>query len=415
MNDASIDGEEDGDILLGFGGQIQRARMKASHITGAGGEASLAIHPAAIDGHLEVAKYLQARAELPGDSEEERASAARRASITQYVISEVCGKTDAAPVSHQTMIKTARGGHLEVVQWLYSVYSSNRDVDLFRVSQTLWGDEYAMDVAASNGHLAIVQYLHEMAPAYDVEISQDRKRKRVDDEFADEVSCRTGIRCSTAAMNGAATGNHLDVVKWLHANRTEGCTTEAMDNAAHDDHLEMVQWLHENRPEGCTTEAMDSAGENGLLEMTKWLHENTSAGCTTRAMDGAAAIGSLEVVKFLQENRTEGCTSAAMDRADNVAVIRWLNRNRSLECTEEAMINAACDGRLDVMEWLHTHQAENCSAPAIDDAALSGEFEAVLFLHPVRNEQLGDQAGEDRTVLTTSGLKDWVLEQLSPA
>lgn len=35
-----------------------------------------------------------------------------------------------------------------------------------------------------------------------------------------------------SSMNG-----HLEVVKWLHANRTEGCTTNAMDWAAKEGRL----------------------------------------------------------------------------------------------------------------------------------------------------------------------------------
>ena len=40
---------------------------------------------------------------------------------------------------------------------------------------------------------------------------------------------------------------HLEVVKWLHENRTEGCSTYVMNYAAENGHLEVVKWLHENR------------------------------------------------------------------------------------------------------------------------------------------------------------------------
>jgi hypothetical protein len=38
----------------------------------------------------------------------------------------------------------------------------------------------------------------------------------------------------------------LEVVKWLHENRTEGCTPYAMHFAAREGHLEVVKWLHQN-------------------------------------------------------------------------------------------------------------------------------------------------------------------------
>ncbi|ETL86474.1 hypothetical protein L917_14092, partial [Phytophthora nicotianae] len=64
---------------------------------------------------------------------------------------------------------------------------------------------------------------------------------------------------------------HLNVIQWLHANRTEGCTTDAMNRAAWNGHLDIIQWLHPNRTEGCTTEAMDWAAKNGHLHVVQWL------------------------------------------------------------------------------------------------------------------------------------------------
>ncbi|CAN0433508.1 unnamed protein product, partial [Ectocarpus fasciculatus] len=55
--------------------------------------------------------------------------------------------------------------------------------------------------------------------------------------------------CTRFAMNGAAAAGNMEVVKWLHDNRTEGCTEKAMDGAAANGHLEMVEWLHNNRQE----------------------------------------------------------------------------------------------------------------------------------------------------------------------
>jgi len=48
-------------------------------------------------------------------------------------------------------------------------------------------------------------------------------------------------------MDGAAWNGHLETVKWLHANRTEGCTKSAMDGSAWYGHLDTVMWLHENQ------------------------------------------------------------------------------------------------------------------------------------------------------------------------
>jgi hypothetical protein len=50
--------------------------------------------------------------------------------------------------------------------------------------------------------------------------------------------------CTGWAMNLAAANGHLEVVKWLHANRREGCMMDAMEYAARNGHLEVVKFLH---------------------------------------------------------------------------------------------------------------------------------------------------------------------------
>ena len=103
----------------------------------------------------------------------------------------------------------------------------------------------------------------------------------------------------------AETG-HLEIIKWLHHNRTEGCTTWAIDWAASNGHLEIIKFLHKNRTEGCTKLAMDWAAKYGHIKIVKWLHLNRTEGCTTDAMDWSARNGHLEIVKFLHLNRIEG-------------------------------------------------------------------------------------------------------------
>jgi hypothetical protein len=103
-------------------------------------------------------------------------------------------------------------------------------------------------------------------------------------------------------MNLAAKNGHLDVVKWLHEHRTEGCTTVAMNYAAYKGHLHVVKWLHKNRTEGCTTYAMDLATSNGHLHIVKWLHENRTEGCTAEAMNIATRKGHLEILQYLYSN-----------------------------------------------------------------------------------------------------------------
>ena len=44
-------------------------------------------------------------------------------------------------------------------------------------------------------------------------------------------------------MDYAVYNGHLDVIKWLYENRTEGCTYQAMNWAVESGHLDVVEWL----------------------------------------------------------------------------------------------------------------------------------------------------------------------------
>jgi hypothetical protein len=46
-----------------------------------------------------------------------------------------------------------------------------------------------------------------------------------------------GAICSTSAMDRAASSGHLDIVQWLHENRS----VQAMNGAASSGHLQVVQ------------------------------------------------------------------------------------------------------------------------------------------------------------------------------
>ncbi|OWZ05794.1 hypothetical protein PHMEG_00022045 [Phytophthora megakarya] len=91
------------------------------------------------------------------------------------------------------------------------------------------------------------------------------------------------------AMDQAECGGHLEMVQWLHANRSEGCTEKAMDEAASRGHFDVVKWLHTHRSEGCTEPAVDGAAANGYLDI--WLGTNRSGGCSAEAIQQAVRNG----------------------------------------------------------------------------------------------------------------------------
>ncbi|KAK1941013.1 putative ankyrin repeat protein [Phytophthora citrophthora] len=249
-------------------------------------ETRFAIHSAASNGYLSLAKYLQSRAFIPVDSESRTSQRVQDQQRLQAFAIDF-GFWDTAMISSQTMLKASKKGYLDVVQWLYTEFGDDPDIDLFSRGLT---DSLAMDSAASNGHLSVLQYVHEVQLAM-----KSKKRKR------DDTQGRTIPECSIKAMDGAARNGHLPVVQWLHNNRSEGCSVEAMNGAASNGHLEVVEWLFTNRSEGCTTFAMDSAAENGHLDVVKYLHSKNIMG-SKNVMNCAADSGHLELVKWLHYN-----------------------------------------------------------------------------------------------------------------
>lgn len=112
----------------------------------------------------------------------------------------------------------ARNGDLNTIKELRSKSSQSLDVP------------DAMDLAASNGHLEVVKYLHENKQS-----------------------------CSKKAIDEAASSGHLDVIKFLHENRTEGCTTQAIVNAIEHQQEETAKFLNENFIE-CDEESVKKFG-----------------------------------------------------------------------------------------------------------------------------------------------------------
>ncbi|EGZ14588.1 hypothetical protein PHYSODRAFT_560883 [Phytophthora sojae] len=365
----------------------------ASEVTSVGGEATLAIEAALLNGHHDIAQYLFSRAEKPLKPSFNAKERVRRWKLIEWLHRDIGPANISDKPRSGIMLELVINGRLDAVKWFYTEYSKNLAINLF------WNydedeDTYfsVLDAAAEHGHLGIVKYLDKMCKL----VTPEEKAKREelsnidysDPDWEFEVEQNRKEGCSSVAMDFAAMRGHLDVVQWLHDHRSEGCTTHAMVHAARQGHLHVVEWLHDNRSEGCTSEAMDLAARGGHLHVVKWLHEHRDEGCTTDAMDGAAASGHLEVVKWLHSNRSEGSTTSAMD-------------------------DAARNGHLSVVRWLHENRREGCTALAIGNAALGRHFEVMLLLHRVRDE--GCKVVMTKDDLLMSEIFQWLMEHYRDA
>lgn len=307
-------------------------------------------------------------------------------------------------IEEELIVEAVCSGELEMVRWLYttfgfSVVSADVIVDgikriAARYSDACFNHEF---IVWTLDHLTISN-TGNLAKAFDVLCARGAF-----EDITRIQAISSGGRCSTAAMDMAAGNGRLDLVRWLHENRNEGCTARAMDGAAESGFLDVAKWLHNFRHEGCTVHAMDSAAENGHLETIQWLHHNRSEGCTTKAMDSAAANGHLDILKWLHQHRDEGCSTDVMDSAaanGHLDTVKWIHEYRSEGCTFAAMDNASKNGHLKTVKWLCNNRCEGCVDTAIYYADQSRHFEVARFLRRQMIVRSGDR--HDAHCLRTS-------------
>ena len=209
----------------------------------------------------------------------------------------------------------------------------------------------AIGVAADQGHLNIIEWIH----------TEDKNPKDVTSQFV---------------MDCAACKGHLHVLKWLHGNRYKECSRRAIDFSAKYGHLDVLKWLEDKEFFiGCSRIAIVWAAENGHRDVVRWLHENRW--CWTFrcppwsrdagwAMDRAAKNGHLDVVKFLHRTGVEACTESAIDWAaknGHLDVVMFLYKRRREGYSGKAMVWAARKGHLDIVRFLHDVERRRATVP----------------------------------------------------
>jgi hypothetical protein len=331
-------------------------------------------------GNLDIVKYLSKKGpQINTTTLRETVNAAAKNGFMQ-IIEYLYLQYDICIFDKLSITYAAEGGHLNIIKF---IYKSGFD-HIFNKKPY---NRNAMDYAAKGGNLHVIKWLYEQSLG---DCTANLYYNACKNGHIEVVRWATEHKhstpCSKRAMDLAAIGGHLDLVTWLHNNRTEGCSrkaiigsamhgylptleyihnkydivasTDAMDNAAMNGHLYTIKWLHKNRSEGCTTDAMDLAAKNGHLDVVEWLHINRSEGCTTVAMDDAARTGQFKVVKFLNNNRTEGCTKAAVDSAarnGHLIIVKYLLQYRQDGFNKQAILDSVRNGNLTVAKYLQNH------------------------------------------------------------
>ncbi|KAF2077727.1 hypothetical protein CYY_000974 [Polysphondylium violaceum] len=345
-----------------------------------------AINIASEKGHLEVVKYLmQLKFQLTSYAGE-WAAANGHFEIVKHIYetelykseSFLSSKKELSPmflIGNSTTNHAAAEGHFEIVEYLF-----NRGIV---------GTNLAIDQASANGHLEIVKLLSEQLKPSSIEKAIERGYIEIVKWFHQQSLINPALSSlfSSKSIDIAAKNGFLNIVEFLHTNRTESCTEEAFKLAARNGHYDVVVYLYHNfHSIELTCSIMDLAC-TGHFRIMEFLH-NIGAPCSTKAMIYASSNGHLDIIQFLHKNRSEGCTHDAMDQAasgNQLHVVEWLYENRKEGCSKIALEKSVRCNHISVVKFLLDKYVLNpidleTRAPQLYPFLIQGSPERVNFI-----------------------------------
>ncbi|KAF0684969.1 Aste57867_23092 [Aphanomyces stellatus] len=311
------------------------------------------------NGHMDVVMYLDEHAlveafKFPPGFSSAQVTSAHLWAVVKYLHGR------RGVFSTDAMTLAATNGHLDIVQWLHA--------------NTEAGCSYAaLSGAARHGHLAVVEYL--IMHFRDKCQGPDWRKSFSKLEFALQVASGQGhldvVQCLVAhgidhgigcAINEAATHGHLHVIQWLVDNQVETCTPADANKAAGSGQLAVIEWMHNHGVAINAAWVLVGAVNNGHVDVVKWMCKHHSPlllndpKTFARALTGAAKAGNFELVQWLYDHTTirDNCYAMAVAASSgHLEMVQWLHAKYPQSCTDEALGNAAANGHLEVVKWLH--------------------------------------------------------------
>jgi hypothetical protein len=189
--------------------------------------------------------------------------------------------TNGCPWDEGTCKAAAAGGHLDVLKWA-------------RKMNCPW-DETTCAAAAAGGHLNVLMWLRTHKKLWNGKTYQGHN----EDRYRSTRACMmVDDKCpwNLKTCEVAASGGHLDVLKWA---RIHGCdwSESTCEAAAAGGHLRTLKWARRNNCPWNKNTCLVAA-KYGRLEVLKWARSN---GCPWNEDDcsqAAAAYGHVAVVQW---------------------------------------------------------------------------------------------------------------------
>jgi hypothetical protein len=197
---------------------------------------------------------------------------------------------------------------------------------------------------------------------------------RCADVFALAAAVEIGMQKTLVTMVGAAHGNTLAVVQFMHAQGWPWKQKVAHTVAAFGD-LEMLRWIEEHGCPWVAYETYIAAAGSGNISMVKWIKEQETDVYTSEdALSSAAINGHTAMCAYLYSENCPhdkwACDGAAL--GGHVHTLRWLREHDYPMPDEFTICEAAAEGgSVEVMQYLQAEGLMSTVAQLTDmlDAA----------------------------------------------
>ncbi|GAM22093.1 hypothetical protein SAMD00019534_052680 [Acytostelium subglobosum LB1] len=321
-----------------------------------------------------------------GDAVLRKAAHAGNLELVQWI--NECGYAE-TQCMHYVLVHACEGGNVELVDYLLSQKHLNR----LNSSANPYG---LVDMAASHGHLAIVQLL---INKYGEKFSSNAYEFAAGDGHVDVVAYLHGldlpIQFSPELFNRAAFGGHLPLVQFLYNNvkaeNRQSLFSAPLRLALNRGHLDVFTFLHTNMPQ-----LLASVAESdiiGLLKSKKQeefkiiapLFEPTRF--NWEVLFFASLAGCIDAAKYIIDKKYVNNTTCQFrvrtikDGHFDELFQLCINNGFGIEVEGNEIdiaIELGCG--VPTLKYMHS-MAYQATTRAFDQACAAGNIELVLYLH----------------------------------
>ncbi|KAL2915368.1 hypothetical protein HK105_204984 [Polyrhizophydium stewartii] len=264
----------------------------------------------------------------------------------------------------------ARDGHLETVQWLHS----------FRPADPL--EEGVMEDAAGSGSLDLVVWLRRRAKGHHLREPLNIAAANGHLHIVEWLAKNWTGQCEPAAFIKACKNGHADVLDFLRVQypRVYRETNSVTYRGAQ--HVATLEWLRKHKPQFVSERMLQSFVFSSNVEAADWIVKNTGARVTREMLEFSFRRDSVAMIKWMivdQQFEIDFCKFNFGSQFYNTRILAWLiRRDRDLASILAEQYVASGNGAL--VEWLHVRFPGSITQRTLMVAARAKSAKMLKFL-----------------------------------